>query len=46
MTFFTLELDHGFTRGMHLHDPDANEVELFVDVPRVTSTRLCQPADS
>ena len=28
------ELDHGFTRGMHMHDPDGNEVELFVDVAR------------
>ena len=28
------ELDHGFTKGMHMHDPDGNEVELFVDVPR------------
>lgn len=29
------ELDHGFSKGMHLHDPDGNEVELFVDVPPV-----------
>ena len=28
------ELDHGFTKGMHMHDPDGNEVELFVDVAR------------
>ena len=28
------ELDHGFTKGMHMHDPDGNEVELFVDLPR------------
>jgi catechol-2,3-dioxygenase len=28
------ELDHRVTKGMHLHDPDGNEVELFVDVPR------------
>ena len=27
------ELDHRFTKGMHMHDPDGNEVELFVDVP-------------
>jgi len=27
------ELDHRFTKGMHLHDPDGNEVERFVDVP-------------
>ena len=27
------ELDHRFTKGMHVHDPDGNEVELFVDVP-------------
>ena len=25
------ELDHSFTKGMHMHDPDGNEVELFVD---------------
>ena len=28
------ELDHGFAKGMHMHDPDGNEVELFVDVSR------------
>jgi catechol 2,3-dioxygenase len=28
------ELDHTLTKGMHMHDPDGNEVELFVDVPR------------
>jgi len=28
------ELEHRFTTGVHLHDPDGNEVELFVDVPR------------
>ena len=27
------ELDHVSTKGMHLHDPDGNEVELFVDLP-------------
>jgi len=32
------ELDHGFTKGMHMHDPDGNEVELFVDVPRAQET--------
>jgi len=26
------ELDHTNTKGMHMHDPDGNEVELFVDV--------------
>jgi catechol 2,3-dioxygenase-like lactoylglutathione lyase family enzyme len=26
------ELDHGFAKGMHLHDPDGNEVELFVEL--------------
>ena len=26
------ELDHTSTKGMHLHDPDRNEVELFVEV--------------
>jgi catechol 2,3-dioxygenase len=32
------ELDHGFTKGMHLHDPDGNEVELYVDVPSALAT--------
>ena len=32
------ELDHGFTKGMHTHDPDGNEVELFVDVPCAQET--------
>lgn len=32
------ELDHGFTKGMHTHDPDGNEVELFVDLPRAPET--------
>jgi len=32
-TVVLFELDHGFTRGMHMHDPDGNEVELFVDMP-------------
>ena len=27
------ELDHICTKGMHMHDPDRNEVELFVDMP-------------
>ncbi len=31
------ELDHRFTKGMHMHDPDGNEVELFVDVPHAQS---------
>ena len=26
------ELDHGYSKGMHMHDPDGNEVELFVDI--------------
>jgi catechol 2,3-dioxygenase-like lactoylglutathione lyase family enzyme len=26
------ELHHAHTKGMHVHDPDANEVELFVDI--------------
>jgi len=25
------ELDHTSTKGMHMHDPDGNEVELYVD---------------
>ena len=32
------ELDHGYTKGMHMHDPDGNEVELYVDTPRLTET--------
>jgi len=32
------ELDHSCTKGMHLHDPDRNEVELFVDVPAAHRT--------
>ena len=32
------ELDHGFTKGMHMHDPDGNEVELFVDTPDAQKT--------
>ena len=30
------ELEHAATKGMHLHDPDGNEVELFVDVAAVS----------
>jgi catechol-2,3-dioxygenase len=26
------ELDHSFSKGMHIHDPDGNEVELYVDI--------------
>lgn len=26
------ELSHPNSKGMHLHDPDGNEVELFVDI--------------
>jgi catechol-2,3-dioxygenase len=29
------ELDHTFSKGLHLHDPDGNEVELYVDIPPV-----------
>ena len=32
------ELDHGFAKGMHMHDPDGNEVELFVDLSRSPET--------
>jgi catechol-2,3-dioxygenase len=28
------ELDHADSKGMHMHDPDGNEVELFVDIRR------------
>jgi catechol 2,3-dioxygenase len=27
--------DHGVSQSLYLHDPDGNEVELFVDDPRV-----------
>lgn len=27
------ELQHPHSRGMHMHDPDGNEVELFVELP-------------
>ncbi len=34
------ELDHGYTKGMHMHDPDGNEVELFVELsPREREER-------
>jgi catechol 2,3-dioxygenase len=29
------ELDHTISKGVHLHDPDGNEVELYVDIPLV-----------
>jgi catechol 2,3-dioxygenase len=32
------ELDHTITRGVHLHDPDGNEVELYVDLPAALAT--------
>ena len=32
------ELDHTTTKGMHLHDPDGNEVELYVDTPDPCAT--------
>ena len=32
------EADRAFTKSMHMHDPDGNEVELFVDVPRSQET--------
>lgn len=32
------ELHHADTRGMHIHDPDGNQVELFVDIPRAERT--------
>jgi catechol-2,3-dioxygenase len=35
------ELHHADTKGMHMHDPDGNEVELFVDIP--TEERTSQP---
>ena len=33
------ELEHPESKGMHMHDPDGNEVELFVDVPRARHTQ-------
>jgi catechol 2,3-dioxygenase len=34
------ELHHAHTKGMHIHDPDGNEVELFVDItPRERTQR-------
>jgi catechol 2,3-dioxygenase len=27
--------DHGVSQSLYLHDPDGNEVELFVDDPRI-----------
>jgi catechol 2,3-dioxygenase len=33
------ELEHAETKGMHMHDPDGNEVELFVDVVRSARPR-------
>ena len=33
------ELEHAETKGMHMHDPDGNEVELFVDVVRAPRPR-------
>lgn len=32
-TVILFELLHTHTKGMHIHDPDGNEVELFVDIP-------------
>jgi catechol 2,3-dioxygenase len=29
------QADHGVSQSLYLHDPDGNEVELFVDDPRV-----------
>jgi catechol-2,3-dioxygenase len=37
------ELDHGLTQGMHMHDPDGNEVELFVDVTRTQKANQAPP---
>jgi catechol 2,3-dioxygenase len=31
------ELEHAQSKGMHVHDPDGNEVELFVEVARTQS---------
>ena len=33
------ELHHARTKGMHVHDPDGNEVELFVDLPPAELTQ-------
>ena len=39
------ELDHKFSAGMHIHDPDGNEVELFVDTPNAEK-RTSDAADT
>jgi len=33
------ELRHAHCKGMHIHDPDGNEVELFVDIPSAERTQ-------
>ena len=33
------ELRHANSKGMHLHDPDGNEVELFVEIAPEESTK-------
>jgi catechol 2,3-dioxygenase len=33
------ELTHEVSKGMHMHDPDGNEVELYVDLPSTHSTQ-------
>ena len=33
------ELQHAHSKGMHIHDPDGNEVELFVDIPPAERTQ-------
>ena len=35
------ELDHTFSKGMHMHDPDGNEVELYVDIPPEPASKSC-----
>lgn len=34
------DLQHAHSKGMHLHDPDGNEVELFVGLASAAPTQL------
>lgn len=40
------ELLHANTKGMHIHDPDGNEVELFVDLDGIGAPAESVPAAS
>ena len=32
--------DHGVTKGLYISDPDANEIELFIEAPEFEKTPL------